>query len=64
LIEKTLDTEWLKQNTPPVTLTVPDINSIAGDKLTAFAPNTTGILYGSGKEKEIVKQLFDVGCLF
>jgi hypothetical protein len=64
LIEKALDTEWLKQNTPPVTLTIPDINSIAGDKLTAFAPNTTGILYGSGKEKEIVKQLFDVGCLF
>jgi hypothetical protein len=64
LIEKTLDTEWLKQNTPPVTLTIPDINSIAGDKLTAFAPNTTGILYGANKEKEIVKQLFDVGCLF
>lgn len=64
LTEKTLNTEWLKQDTPPVTLTVPDVNSIAGDKLTAFAPNTTGILYGAGKEKEIVKQLFDVGCLF
>jgi hypothetical protein len=64
LIEKTLDTEWLKQDTSPVTLTIPDINSIVGDKLTAFAPNTTGILYGMGKEKEIVKQLFDVGCLF
>jgi hypothetical protein len=64
LTEKALDTEWLKQDTPPVTLTVPDINSIAGDKLTAFAPNTTGILYGRGKEKEIIKQLFDVGCLF
>jgi hypothetical protein len=64
LIEKVLETEWLKQDTPPVTLTMPDINSIAGDKLTAFAPNTTGILYGTGKEKEIIKQLFDIGCLF
>jgi hypothetical protein len=64
LIEKMLDTEWLKQDTPPVTLTVPDVNSIAGDKLTAFAPNTTGILYGTDKEKEIIKQLFDIGCLF
>jgi hypothetical protein len=64
LIEKALETEWLKQNASPVTLTVPDINSIAGDKLTAFAPNTTGILYGKGKEKEIIKQLFDVGYLF
>ncbi|MDR2087057.1 MAG: nucleotidyl transferase AbiEii/AbiGii toxin family protein [Dysgonamonadaceae bacterium] len=64
LIEKVLETEWLKQDTLPVTLTIPDINSIAGDKLTAFAPNTTGILYGTGKEKEIIKQLFDIGCLF
>ncbi len=35
-----------------------------GDKLTAFAPNTTGIPYGNNKELEIIKQLFDIANLF
>lgn len=64
IIEQAIETEWLLQNSKPVIVKLPDINSIAGDKLTAFAPNTTGILYGTDKEKEIMKQLFDVGCLF
>lgn len=29
-----------------------------------FAPNTTGVPYNSEKEKEILKQLFDIGNLF
>jgi hypothetical protein len=37
---------------------------LLGDKLTAFAPNTTGIQYGMGKEIEMAKQLFDIGTLF
>ena len=45
-------------------VTLPTIESITGDKLTAFAPNTTGILYERGKELEIIKQLFDLGQLF
>ena len=52
------------ENHYPLSVTTPDINSITGDKLTAFAPNTTGVPYGVDKEKEILKQLFDVGCLF
>jgi hypothetical protein len=42
----------------------PTIECLLGDKLTAFAPNTTGIPYGRDKELEIAKQLFDVGLLF
>lgn len=61
---KPVETEWLIQEGESVTVTVPDIDSITGDKLTAFAPNTTGVPYGTEKEKEIMKQLFDVGCLF
>jgi hypothetical protein len=38
-------------------------NSILGDKLTAFAPNTTGIPYKKGKHIEIIKQLHDVSKL-
>jgi hypothetical protein len=40
------------------------VEGLLGDKLTAFAPHTTGILYGAGKELEIAKQLFDIGTLF
>jgi hypothetical protein len=64
IIERALETEWLKQTDNPVIVKTPDINSITGDKLTAFAPNTTGVPYNIEKEKEILKQLFDVGCLF
>jgi hypothetical protein len=50
-------------------VTVPSIDSITGDKLTAFAPNTIGIPYFKGKDKqsfsmEICKQLFDLARLF
>lgn len=64
VIERALETEWLLQTDKPVIVKTPDINSITGDKLTAFAPNTTGVPYNMEKEKEIMKQLFDVGCLF
>jgi len=37
---------------------------LLGDKLTAFAPHTTGIQFGKSKELEIAKQLFDVAALF
>ena len=47
-----------------VSAKVPSVNCILGDKLTAFAPCTTGIPYGCGKELEIIKQLFDVAILF
>ncbi len=42
----------------------PTVEGLLGDKLTAFAPHTTGILYGAGKELGIAKQLFDIGALF
>lgn len=64
LVEIPLETDWLLQDDKRIVVTTPDINSILGDKLTAFAPNTTGIPYKSEKEKEILKQLFDIGNLF
>ena len=42
---------------------VPDIDSILGDKLTAFAPHTSGIPINSGKDMEIMKQMYDVSSL-
>lgn len=46
---------------------VPSPGDILGDKLTAFAPNTTGIPYlknGIDKGLEIVKQMYDIARLF
>ncbi|MHA1586620.1 MAG: nucleotidyl transferase AbiEii/AbiGii toxin family protein [Candidatus Heimdallarchaeota archaeon] len=63
-VEMPVVTEWLKQEGETVKVIMPNVNSVTGDKLTAFAPNTTGVPYGIDKEKEIMKQLFDVGCLF
>lgn len=42
----------------------PTIDGILGDKLTAFAPRTTGKKLGKNEELEIAKQLFDVASLF
>ena len=47
-----------------VEVMVPQSECLLGDKLTAFAPHTTGILYGTDKELEIIKQLYDLGLLF
>jgi hypothetical protein len=64
LIERDIMTDWVIMTGDPLTVITPDINSIVGDKLVAFAPTTTGVPYGAEKEKEIIKQLFDVGNLF
>jgi len=47
-----------------VSVTIPTVDGITGDKLTVFAPSTIGISYGRGKSMEIIKQLFDIGELF
>lgn len=47
-----------------VKVRMPTIDGLAGDKLTAFAPTTIGIRYGTGRSMEIVKQLLDLGILF
>lgn len=46
---------------------VPGYEDILGDKLTAFAPKTTGVPYtkgGNSTAMEICKQLYDIGTLF
>ena len=47
-----------------VQVPIPSIDSLLGDKLTAFAPNTIGILHHERRRTDIVKQLFDVASLF
>lgn len=66
LAEQPIKTKWIEA-TVETNVTLPTINSIAGDKLTAFAPNTIGIPYFKGEQPfsmEICKQLYDLGKLF
>jgi len=51
----------------PLLVNIPSLEDLLGDKLTAFAPNTTGIPYqksGNSMSMEIIKQLYDIGNLF
>ncbi|MEI8346027.1 MAG: nucleotidyl transferase AbiEii/AbiGii toxin family protein [Pseudomonadota bacterium] len=55
---------YFKTAHPFPAVMTPSVNCILGDKMTAFAPRTTGIKLKSDKEMEIIKQLFDVASLF
>ena len=63
-IERPIKNELLLTEGEDLTVIIPDVNAILGDKLTAFAPHTTGIPFGVNKELEILKQMFDCGSLF
>lgn len=56
--------QWLMTTEEPHILTVSTREGLLGDKLTAFAPKTTGILYSKGRPLEIIKQLYDIAALF
>lgn len=72
VVELPIDGPFLKIEGSPSIVKVPSIGDILGDKLTAYAPNTTGIPYfkktKDGKEHdssmEIIKQLYDIARLF
>lgn len=67
IIETEVNSDFLKLNDDLITVKTPTFNNILGDKMTAFAPNTTGIPYFKGEHSmsmEIIKQLFDIGNLF
>lgn len=63
-----ISTKWIEVEYE-TSISVPSIDAIAGDKLTAFAPATIGIPYFKGKDMqsfsmEMCKQLFDLSKLF
>ncbi len=66
--EQNIDSPFLEIEGNTLKVKVPSFEDILGDKLTAYAPNTTGIPYFKGKNQkpmgmEIIKQLYDVGQL-
>jgi predicted nucleotidyltransferase component of viral defense system len=61
-----IESPLLKTDGDPVLVQVPSLEDILGDKLTAFAPHTTGIPFFKGDKPfsmEIMKQLFDVSSI-
>jgi len=63
-IERNIQSPILSTEGSAETVRLPDINSILGDKLTAFAPRAIGIPIDREKELETIKQLHDIGHLF
>ncbi|MDR0231411.1 MAG: nucleotidyl transferase AbiEii/AbiGii toxin family protein [Dysgonamonadaceae bacterium] len=67
IVEVPIDSLFIELDGMAIQVRVPDFNNVLGDKLTAFAPNTTGIPYKKGEKEmgmEIIKQMYDIGCLF
>ena len=64
-----IESQFVKTDNPYLQVTIPGIDEMIGDKLTAFAPKTIGILYAKpeqirSKHVEIIKQLYDVAKLY
>ncbi len=67
IISLPVNSDFIPQSGKPLNVNVPSLEDILGDKLTAFAPNTTGIPYfkkDDSMSMEIIKQLYDIGNLF
>ncbi len=67
LISKPIKSSFLPVESESMNVDIPSHEDFMGDKLTAFAPNTTGIPYFKNEDSmsmEIIKQLFDIGNLF
>lgn len=72
LVQAPVVNEWIQTDDKIITVQIPTIDAITGDKLTAFAPNTVGIRFSikhadggvTEKQMEVMKQLFDLGMLF
>lgn len=58
LLALPVDSVFVNQQGQPLNVNVPSLNDLLGDKLTAFAPNTTAIPYtksGVSRAMEIIK---------
>ena len=62
-IKKEIQNDILLTNGENLTVRVPSIDCLLGDKLTALAPHTTGIPLRQGKDMEVMKQFYDISTL-
>lgn len=66
---RSIESHFVLTTNPLLSVKIPSIDEMLGDKLTAFAPNTIGILYRRSnqfysKHVEIIKQLYDISKLY
>ena len=67
LVKTPIASPFLQCDNNPVYVTMPSLMDLLGDKMTAFAPNTTGIPYFKDNKRcsmEIIKQLYDIASIF
>ena len=67
VLRRKIESKFLSTSSEVVLVNVPSPEDLLGDKLTAFAPGTTGVPYfksGKSMSMEIMKQLYDIGTLF
>ncbi len=62
-VEKVISNELLMTDGENLRVKLPSIDCVLGDKLTAFAPYTTGIPLRKKKDLEVIKQFYDVSTL-
>ena len=63
IVKKEIKNELLLTDGDNLVVEIPSIDCILGDKLTAFAPHTTGIPLRVNKDMEVMKQFYDVSTL-
>lgn len=66
VVQHPIRSPFLKTEGEDVMVNVPSVADILGDKLTAFAPHTTGVPFFKGERDcsvDIIKQMFDVTSL-
>lgn len=63
MIEREIRNELLLTEPEYLKVRMPSADCILADKLTAFAPHTTGIPLNVGKDMEVMKQMYDVCSL-
>ena len=63
VVNKEIRNELLQTQPDYLTVQIPSADCILADKLTAFAPHTTGILLNNDKDMEVMKQFYDVTSL-
>jgi hypothetical protein len=69
IMKKKIDNSFLKLEGTLSQVSVPLLDALLGDKLTAFAPNTTGVRFRDPRRlddssHQVIKQLFDIAQLF
>ncbi len=63
LVSREIRNDLLLTEPEYLMVSLPSANCILADKLTAFAPHTTGIPLNVGKDMEVMKQFYDVASL-